>query len=162
MTTDDQLTTLAAWMDADEGDHFEFKEARNRYDFEDLVKYCCALANERSGRVILGVTDTKPRRVVGSRAFSELPRTEQGINDRLRVIKVDAVEIDHPDGRVVVFEVPSRPLGYPLQYKGAFWMRSGDQLAPMTPDVLGRIYAEAVPDVPPSFAQARHSRTSTR
>jgi ATP-dependent DNA helicase RecG len=146
MTTQSTLDQLAAWMNAEEGGHFEFKEAKTRYDFEKLVKYCCALANEGGGKIILGVTDRKSRRVVGTAAFKPPQRTEQGINERLRTIKVEAEEIEDPMGRVLVFHVPARPLGVPLQYEGAYWMRSGDQLAPMTADLLQRIFAEGVPD----------------
>ena len=62
----DHLDQLSAWMASTEDEHLEFKEAKNRFDFEELVKYCCALANEGGGHVILGVTDKQPRRVVGS------------------------------------------------------------------------------------------------
>ena len=36
-----------------ENEHLEFKAAENRFDFELLVKYCVAMANEKGGRVIL-------------------------------------------------------------------------------------------------------------
>lgn len=77
------LRDLAEWMAAEEGRHLEFKEARHRYDFEELVKYCVALANEGGGRMILGVTDRKPRTVVSTAAFAPPQRTEQGIVDRI-------------------------------------------------------------------------------
>jgi len=67
------LDQLAEWMKTEyEDEHLEFKEAKERYDFEQLVRYCVALANENGGRLILGVTDEKPRRVVGTRAFSDI------------------------------------------------------------------------------------------
>ena len=47
-----------------ENEHLEFKEAKNRFDFEKLVGYCVALANERGGKMILGVSDKLPRKVV--------------------------------------------------------------------------------------------------
>ena len=136
---------LQTWMDARENEHLEFKEAKNRFDFEELVKYCVALANEGGGRVILGVTDKPPRKVVGSQAFRDLERTKAGLIQRLR-LRIDAEEVQHPDGRVLVFQVPHRPLGVPLQYKGAYWMRGGDALVPMTQDQLRTIFAEASPD----------------
>jgi ATP-dependent DNA helicase RecG len=139
------LVRLAKWMDADEDEHLEFKEAKNRFDFEELVRYCCALANERGGRLILGVTDRRPRLVVGTRAFDDLNRTKLGLTERLR-LRIDASEIQHPDGRVVVFEVPGRPVGVPVEYKGAYWMRGGESLVPMTQDQLKRIFDEAQPD----------------
>jgi len=139
------LEQLRAWMDAKENEHLEFKEAKHRYDFEELVKYCTALANEGGGKVILGITDRLPRNVVGSRAFANLERTKAGLIERLR-IRIDADMIQHPDGRVVVFSVPSRPVGVPIQYKGAYWMRAGEDLVPMTSDMLKRIFDEAGPD----------------
>ena len=42
-----------------ESEHVEFKEAKNRYDFEELVGYRVALANEGGGRMALGVTDAQ-------------------------------------------------------------------------------------------------------
>jgi ATP-dependent DNA helicase RecG len=143
MSTD--LEKLAAWMDAAEDEHLEFKEAKNRFDFEELVRYCCALANEGGGAIVLGVTDKKPRKVVGSTAFPEPIRTKTGIIERLR-LRVDAREIPHPDGRVLVFEVPSRPVGVPIHYGGAYWMRAGESLVAMTTDLLKRIFDEAHPD----------------
>ena len=136
---------LARWMASEEDEHLEFKEAKNDYDFEKLVKYCCALANEGGGHFVLGVTDKKPRHVVGSRAFENPQRTQHGLLEKLR-LRIDVSEIPHPDGRVLVFRVPGRPVGVPLEYKGAYWMRSGDSLAPMTPDQLKRIFDEAQPD----------------
>ncbi len=137
-----QLDTL---INSDEGEHLEFKEAKQNFHFETLVKYCAALANEGGGHMILGVTDKKPRRVVGSQAFSQLRRTKAGIIERLR-LRVDVDEIAHPDGRVLVFSVPSRPLGVPVAYRGANWMRRDQDLVPMTNDMLQRIFDEASPD----------------
>ena len=69
-------------MISKEGENFEFKEAKGRYDFEKLVKYCAALANEGSGKIVLGVTDNRPRRVVGSQAFNQPERTKSGLIDQ--------------------------------------------------------------------------------
>jgi ATP-dependent DNA helicase RecG len=128
-----------------ENEHLEFKEAKNHYDFEELVKYCAALANEGGGKMILGASDKPSRKVVGSLAFSDLERTKAGLIERLR-LRVSAEAIAHPDGRVIVFDIPSRPLGFPIQYKGAYWMRAGGTLAPMPPEQLMRIFDETGPD----------------
>jgi ATP-dependent DNA helicase RecG len=45
-----------------------------------------------------------------------------------------------------VFSVPSRPIGMPIQYKGAYWMRSGEDLVGMTPDMIQRIFLETALD----------------
>ena len=136
---------LQTWMNAREDERLEFKEAKTRFDFEKLVNYCVALANEGGGKIILGVTDKPPRTVVGSQAFPDLERTKAGLIERLR-LRLDVEELRHPDGRVLVFQVPPRPIGMPLEYQGAYWMRGGESLIPMTPDQLQRIFAETGPD----------------
>ena len=139
------LEQLRAWLVARENEHLEFKEAKSGFHFERLAKYCAALANEGGGSIVLGVTDRRPRRVVGSTAFDNLERTKAGLVERLQ-LRVAATELLHPDGRVLVFTVPSRPLGVPISVEGAYWMRAGEDLVPMTADMLRRIFDENRPD----------------
>lgn len=139
------LEQLSTWMKSSEGEHLEFKEAKRQFDFEKLVRYCVALANEGGGKIILGVTDKRPRKVVGTLAFPNINRTKAGLIERLH-LRIEIDNIDHQNGRVLVFNVPSRPIGSAVQYKGAYWMRGGQDLVPMTPDVLKCIFAESQPD----------------
>lgn len=143
------LDTLTRWLAAPaESEHLEFKEAKQQFDTTKLLRYCVALANEDGGHLILGVSDRPPRKVVGSQAFaaaSDLNDIKARIVEKLR-IRVDAVELAHPDGRVLVFEIPSRPAGHPLDLDGAYLMRAGEDLVPMTPDKLRSIFAEGQPD----------------
>lgn len=80
MTTPDELRIL---LESPEGPGVEFKAASGGFHFEDLVKYCVALANEGGGRIVLGVSDRRPRQVVGTKAFAEPGRTEAGLFERL-------------------------------------------------------------------------------
>lgn len=143
------LDTLTRWLSAPaESEHLEFKEAKQQFDTTKLLRYCVALANEGGGHLVLGVADRPPRKVVGSQAFahaSDLNELKARIVEKLR-IRVEAVELAHPDGRVLVFEIPSRPSGHPLDFDGAYLMRAGEDLLPMTPDQLRRIFAEGQPD----------------
>jgi len=61
--------TIEELLDAPEGENFEFKEAKNSYEFDKLVKYSCALANRGGGKIILGVTDKRPRKVGWKTSF---------------------------------------------------------------------------------------------
>lgn len=146
MTT---LDTLQRWLLAPaETEHLEFKEAKQQFDTTKLLRYCVALANEGGGCLVLGVTDKPPRRVVGSQAFasaSDLNSIKARIVEKLR-LRVEVVELAHPDGRVLVLEVPARPAGQPVAFDGAYLMRAGEDLVPMTPDHLKRIFAEGQPD----------------
>lgn len=128
-----------------ENSRLEFKEARNNYDSEKLRKYCCAFANEGGGRFILGVTDKVPRSIVGSQAFSNLEKIKSDLILRLS-LRIEVDEVYEDGHRVVIFTIPSRPIGVPIQYDGTYWMRRGEELVPMTPDMLKRIFDEEVPD----------------
>lgn len=137
--TPQELDTLLALPE--ENEHVEFKAARNNFHFDKLVEYCVALANEGGGRIVLGVSDSPPRRVVGTQAFELPARTCGGLHERLQ-IKVTCHEVMHPDGRVLVFRVPGRARGHPLHIDGRYLMRAGDELVPMSPDQLRTIMAE--------------------
>jgi ATP-dependent DNA helicase RecG len=143
------LDTLERWLSAPaETERQEFKEAKQQFDTTKLLRYCAALANEGGGHMVLGVTDKPPRRVVGSLAFpslTDINRIKAYIVEKLRM-RVEVEELSHPDGRVLVFEVPSRPVGHPVDFDGAYLMRAGEDLVPMTPDQLRRIFAEGQPN----------------
>lgn len=143
------LEHLGQWLTAPaETEHLEFKEAKDQYDTTKLLRYCVALANERGGHLVLGVTNKPPRKVVGTKAFASLTDLNQIKARILQALhfRIEAFELAHPDGRVLVFEIPSRPIGQPLEYEGSFLMRSGESLVGMTPDQIRRILDEGRPD----------------
>jgi ATP-dependent DNA helicase RecG len=79
------LEELYAWMKAaHENEHLEFKEAKNQYDTTKLFRYCIALANEGGGKLILGVANETPRKVVGTKAFANPADIQSRILDKLR------------------------------------------------------------------------------
>ena len=143
------LETLAQWLAAPtETECLEFKEAKQQFDNGKLIDYCVALGNEGGGHLVLGVSNTHPRRVVGTQAF----KTETHLNEiKLQVtsrlgIRLEVVDLMHSDGRVLVFSIPSRPIGQPLHVNGQYWMRAGESLVGMTPDQLRRILSEGQQD----------------
>ncbi len=128
-----------------ECEHLEFKSAENRFDFEELVDYCVAMANEGGGRIVLGITDQIPRRVVGTAAFDVPERTVAGIYQRLN-LKVSFEEVVYLGARILIFQVPGRPIASPIQYRGRYSMRAGGTLVAMTPDKLRDIFDEGKPE----------------
>lgn len=140
------LEQLPAWLSVPrETERLEFKEAKNSFDPDKLLTYCAALANEGGGHIVLGVTNDLPRRVVGTKAFPNVDKVKADLTSKLR-IRIEAHELPHPDGRVLVFAIPARPIGRPIEVDGAYWMRSGESLVAMTPDQLQRIFREDMPD----------------
>ena len=128
-----------------EHQQLEFKEAKTQFDNRKLYQYCVALANEGGGYLVLGVGNKPPRPVVGTQAFSDpIAMTEklfQAVGFR-----VDIEEVRHSAGRVLVFHIPSRPRGSAYHLDGAYLMRSGEALMPMSEDQLRKIFAEGKPD----------------
>ncbi len=82
----DTSLTIEKLLDAKEGEHFQFKEAKRRFDFEDAAKCCCALANCGGGKLVFGITDQRPRSIVGSLAFEQPERTRKRLIDELHIM----------------------------------------------------------------------------
>jgi len=141
-TADDINHLIAA---PHEHEHLEFKKAEQQFDTTKLFRYCVALANEGGGNLLLGITDEHPRSVVGTRAYPNLDKVKAQIFDKLS-FRVEVEEVSHPDGRVLIFTIPSRPSGTAFSYDGAYLMRVGESLCPMTEDMLRRIFAEGGPE----------------
>jgi predicted HTH transcriptional regulator len=128
-----------------EHQRLEFKEAKTQFDNKKLYKYCVALANEGGGHLILGIADKPPRPVVGTAAFCNPVEMAEKLFEAID-FRVDIEEVAHPDGRVLVFHIPSRPRGTAYHLNGAYLMRAGEELVPMSEDQLRRIFAEGKPD----------------
>jgi ATP-dependent DNA helicase RecG len=123
----------------------EFKEAKTQLDNQKLYDYCVAMANEGGGNLVLGVADKPPRPVVGTSAFQNPVAMETKLFETLG-FRVDIEEVAHPDGRVLVFHIPSRPKGSAFHRDGRYLMRSGNSLVAMSEDRLRQIFAEGRAD----------------
>lgn len=154
MSTIQELQSLREWED-----HVEFKEAKHNYPFAGgqhadpkdrrrcVLGYIVALANERGGRLVLGMADNFPHIVVGSDfALGETGVLEDEIYKRLHV-RVRTEELfDEAQKRVLVINVPSRPLGKALRFEGVPLMRIGDSLREMDDAEYFSVVSEQSPD----------------
>src|SRR3989344_1765936 len=126
-----------------EGSHLELKSARNNFnENKELPDYCAALANEKGGKIILGVD--KRGNVVGTSVYSNSLNTiPNKLYNKLK-IRVDVEEIAHLNGRVVVFHIPPRPPGQVIVSTGKYKypMRVGESLTEMDQQTLKRILNE--------------------
>lgn len=128
-------------MKEKEGEHIQFKEAKNHFDTGDAAKCCCALANDGGGKLIFGISDKRPRVIVGSKAFPQPERTRMLLMDKLK-IRVDFQEYDYNGKNVLVFDVSGRPAGLPVLCDGIAWIYEGDTLKPMSEEMRRQVYAE--------------------
>lgn len=147
------LITIEQLLEAKEGEQIQFKEAKNRFDINEAARCCCALSNCGGGKLVFGITDKRPRKVVGSAAFSQPERTRKGLIDKLKVM-VDFQVLDCDGKRVLIFEVSGRPMGLPVQVDGTAWWYEGDSLIPLPEDIRRRIYGESGFDFSSSICAA--------
>ena len=139
-------------------DHIEFKEAKRNYPFAGgkhtepkerrrcVLGYIVALANERGGRLVLGMTDQIPHTVVGSDfAQNRVGQLVDEVYQRLG-IRIEATELYQDNKRVLVIAVPSRPIGRLLRFDGVPLMRTGESLREMSDAEIFRILSEQEPD----------------
>lgn len=143
ITTPEQIDR---WRQAaSEHQRLEFKEAKKQYDNKKLYRYCVAIANEGGGYLLLGIKNEPPREVVGTQAFRDPVEMASKLFDSIG-FRVDIEEVDYQGRRVLVFHIPSRSRGTAYHFEGAYLMRSGENLVPMSEDRLREIFAEGRPD----------------
>lgn len=136
---------IAIWRGlASETQNLEFKESGNQYDTRKLCRYCVAVTNEGGGHLVLGIGDKPPRTVVGSQTLPDI----QDIAEKLfhwEGFRVDVEAVAHPEEQGVVFSIPAQPKGTAYHHEGAYLMRSGEELVPMSEDQVHKIFAEEQP-----------------
>lgn len=118
-------------LDGLEGEHNEFKEWKTKDDFDGLTKYACALANEGGGKIVLGVADQRPRKIVGTHIWPQFEVTRKSLNQRIH-LTTQWEEIQTPQWRVLVITVPRHAYGLPAAWDGRAWMRENDSLIPLS------------------------------
>lgn len=154
--TQDDLKNLLEELRAlpKETEWLEFKEARNAYDFNKLGQYFSALSNEanlkgrRSAWVVFGVED-KRRNIVGTHLSAkreDLDSLKGEIANKTtnRITFLEIHELNLPEGRVVMFEIPPAPRGIPLAWEGHYYARDGEELAPLNIQEFEQIRSEGV------------------
>lgn len=125
---------IATW----ENEVIEFKQVGNDYDTDKIGRYFSALANEANLRgdeiawLVFGVNN-KTRAVVGSDYRPETERlqsTKMQIADNTEpsITFRNIHELNHPDGRVILLEIPAAPRGMPIAWKGHYYARAGESL----------------------------------
>lgn len=125
-----------------ETEWLEFKEAKNSYDFDDLGQYFSALSNEAnlkhqpSGWLIFGVKNKIPRTIVGT-AFRRDKRNLESLKHEVAkhtngITFQDIHELDLPEVRVLMFQIPPAPAGIPTGWKGHFYGRDGESLVALS------------------------------
>lgn len=122
-----------------------------------ILGYVTALCNEGGGRMVIGMHDSYPHKVIGTK------QNENSLGDleskiyRDTGIRPDVYELYEDEvnqmGRVVVIEVPPRPIGKVYKFEDVPLMRVGEDLMPMDDKVLFSILQEQEPDFSEQYCQ---------
>jgi ATP-dependent DNA helicase RecG len=133
-------------------DKVEFKKAETQYNYNtgrrSVLGYVVALANEKGGKLILGVTENPnpPHVISGSQAFAGREgQLEQDIYRDLQ-IRVQTEVLHEGNNRVLVIHVGTRPVGRYLTFQDVPLMRVGEELHPMSQDQIRTILLEQESD----------------
>jgi len=132
-----------------ENEVIEFKEANDNFSTSDIGKYFSALSNEANLKdkerawLVFGVRN-KTRKIVGTDYRME--------PERLQSLKMQISQRTEPsvtfrniheiftDGlRVILFEIPSAPVGIPISWNGHYYSRSGESLVSLGLNKLDEI-----------------------
>ncbi len=139
-------------------DRVEFKEAKRNFNFDGgtrskqkerrkcFLGYIVALANEGGGRLVLGMDDSYPHVVTGTKFFNNQVGTlEDKVYENVG-IRVHCEQLYEDNKIVLLTTVPPRPIGKLLKFEGVPLMRTGDSLRNMSDDEIYEILSEQEPD----------------
>lgn len=155
MTITELHTTLTALRSLPaETEVVEFKEAKNDFHFDKLGKYFSALSNEANlnGKneawLVFGIENER-RNVIGTkyragnRPQLDKLKTEIANKTTNRITFIEIHELDLPEGRVVMFQIPAAPQGLPIAWEGHYYGRDGEDLSPLNLEEIERIRRQA-------------------
>lgn len=119
----------------------EFKEAKTNYDFSKIGKYFSALSNEANLKskecawLLFGIKDKPlPRTIIGSvyrknRADLDSLKAEIGNKTTNRITFIEIYELTYTEGRVILFQIPPAPKGFPVAWEGHYYGRDGEEIS---------------------------------
>lgn len=150
-------------------DHVEFKKGENgniSYNGADkrqpkdrrrcILGYVTALCNEKGGVLVIGMHDKYPHTVIGtSQCIDGIGQLESDIY-RDTGIRPTIYELyedcdNEKNRRVLVIDVPSRPIGKVFKFEDVALMRVGEDLKPMDDKTYLSIIQEQEPDFSQQF-----------
>jgi len=139
-----------------ENECVEFKDANDNYPTSDIGKYFSALSNEAnlSGRsaawLVFGV-ENDSRSVIGTeyriakeRLHSLKHQIAQDTEPSISFREIH--ELETPQGRVVLFEIPAAPRGIPIAWKSHYYARNSETLTGLSIAKQDEIRSQSLAD----------------
>ena len=111
-----------------------------------ILGYVTALCNEKGGTMVIGMHDSYPHKVIGTKQCENAIGQLESDIYRDSGIRTDVYELFEDDKRVLVIDVPPRPRGRVFKFEDVALMRVGEELKPMSDEVYLSIIQEQEPD----------------
>ena len=155
----EQYELLQSLMENWEDEIVEFKTASGQYSTDKIGQYFSAISNEANlmnqqyGWLVLGVSETDKKHVVGT-AFKEGPPQLLGkfkydiskdITDGMtfmEIIELFPRNEENEPKRVLMFKVPAAIAGMPTAWKNQYFARSGESLVRLNQQKIDEIRME--------------------
>jgi ATP-dependent DNA helicase RecG len=130
----------------------EFKEAKNTFHFDEIGKYFSALSNEANlkgrdfGWLIFGI-EHKSRKIINTLFRSnktDLDSLKSEIANKTtnRITFLEIYELHLPEGRVIMFQIPSAPRGIPIAWEGHYYGRDSESLVALNLQEIEQIRSQ--------------------
>lgn len=138
-----------------ENECVEFKEAKKDFHFDKLGQYFSALSNEANLKnkpaawLIFGINDKQ--QIVGTyyrqdRASLDSLKKEIANKTTGYLSFTEIHELQTPQGRVLLFEIPPALKGIPTAWEGHYFAREGESLSPLNLAKLEHIRGQSLED----------------
>jgi len=115
-----------------------------------ILGYVTAFCNEGGGYLVIGMEDAYPHKVVGTKQCEgqlELLVSNIYRDSQIRPVVYELFEDEeNKKGRVLVIDVPPRPIGKLFRFEDVPLMRVGEELKPMSDEMIFQILQEHEPD----------------
>lgn len=115
-----------------------------------ILGYVTAFCNEGGGYLVIGMEDAYPHEVIGTKQCEgQLGVLESDIyrDVQIRPTVYELYEDEaNKKGRVLVIDIPSRPVGKLFRFEDVPLMRVGEELRPMSDEMMFQILQEHEPD----------------
>lgn len=107
-----------------------------------ILGYVTALCNEKGGYLVIGMTDSYPHKVVGTNQNLGTTGDLEANIYRDVGIRPKVYELYENSKRVLIIEVPNRPIGKVFKFEDVNLMRVGQELKPMPDEIYLEILQE--------------------
>lgn len=115
-----------------------------------ILGYVTAFCNEKGGYLVIGMEDAYPHKVIGTKQCEgQLEELVSNVyrDTQIRPIVYELYEDEvNKKGRVLVIEIPPRPVGKLFRFEDVPLMRVGEELKPMSDEMIFQILQEHEPD----------------